>query len=131
MNIFSLLIYRTVMMKKNKKQPSETPVMSETPRSQISYVRRHERLITYRRTIVKIQKRPSLIPVRPVTPVSQVRYFIRYELHTCFLRTTEKIKNHPPPSPPSPPCPAGPDNKLFRYGIVGRTFALLKPFQRI
>ena len=59
-------------MKKNEKQSSETPETSETPEPQISYVRRYERLISFRRTFMNTQKRPSLTPETSEPPVTLV-----------------------------------------------------------
>jgi len=55
---------------KSSSEPSETSEPSEPPETQISYVRRYERLISFRRVKMKNQKQPSLTPERSEPPVS-------------------------------------------------------------
>ena len=45
--IFVKLVFKIITMKKNKKQPSETSDMPETPEPQISYVLQYERVISF------------------------------------------------------------------------------------
>ena len=103
-------------MKINEKSSPETPERPdtpETPETQISYVQKYERLISFRKVVMKTQNRPSLTPEMseplavasddPVGQLSSHRGDGKINMSLQYIEKNEKPSPPRPPSPPSPP----------------------------
>jgi len=105
-----LTLQKTIEMKKNEKSSPETPERPdtpETPETKISYVQKYERLISFRKVVMKTQNRPSLSPETaeppavasddPVGRLPSDRGNEKINMSSLDIEKNEK------PSPPRPP----------------------------